>query len=130
MKLRKFDLMNDYEMICKWWKDHDWTEVPLDHLGTGYVVESKGKPICAGFLYHTGTAFAVFEFIVADKEAEFEERQAALDVLISGVKLLAAQAGVKSLFSSMKHQGLIDKLTNEHGFLKTDSGMQNLIGSV
>lgn len=130
MKLVRFEPEKHYGLICDWWLSHGWPAVPLDHLPVGYLVEGTDGPICAGFLYYTSTAFAVFEFIVARKDCEFEERAAALDVLISGVKLLAAQAGVKSLFTSMKHEGLIAKLTNEHGFVQTDSGMTNLIGRV
>lgn len=128
MIIKQFSPELHYEEICRWWESHGWPVLPLDHLPIGYVVESKGRPVCAGFVYYTGTAFCLFEFIVARKDCGLKERAAALDVLISSVKLFAKQAGVKSIFMSMKHDGLIAKLCDKHGFVKSDEAMTNLIG--
>lgn len=129
MILERFNTAEHYDLICSWWAAHQWPKVPLDHLPGGYVVVSRGKPVCAGFVYFTGTAFCLFEWIVASPESGLKERAQALDTLISGVKLICAQAGVKSVFMSMRHNGLIAKL-EKHGFVRTDEGMTNLIGGV
>jgi hypothetical protein len=115
-------------MLCEWWRSYDWPPVELDHLPTGYIVESGGIPICAGFTYYTGTAFGIFEFVIARKDCEPTVRAAALDVLISSVKLFMKHAGVRSIFTSIKHEGLIGRLTKSHGFVKADEGMTNFIG--
>lgn len=130
MKLIKFDPVLHYEILGEWWRAAGWPIVSLDHLPGGYVVINRDMPVCAGFVYFTGTAFCLFEWIVASPTAGLKERAQALDVLISGVKLLVNQAGVKTIFMSMKHDGLIAKLVNDHGFRMTDQAMTNLTGSV
>ena len=130
MKLVEFVPEVHYSILSYWWQAHGWTPPALDHLPEGYVIESRGSPVAAGFVYRTGTRFCLFEWIVASPEAGLKERAQALDVLISAVRLLLKQAGIKSIFMSVKHDGLIAKLTDDHGFVKAESGMVNLVGRV
>lgn len=127
MRLVKFEPAKHYEMICYWWSEHKWPPVPLDHLPLGWVVENAHGPVAAGFCYFSGTAMAFMEWLTVNPHAGLKERSAALDILISGIKLLAAQAGVKSIFMSLRSHGLLHKLESVHGFARTDEGMTNVL---
>lgn len=132
MKLVKFEPVKHYAILSNWWAQHGWATPALDHLPTasGFIVEGRNGPIAAGFVYFTGTAFCLFEWIVAAPNAGMKEKAQALDVLISGVKMFCLAMGVKTIFMSMKHDGLIGKLEKDHGFQRTDENMTNLIGKV
>lgn len=129
MRVIKYEGEKHHEILCSWWRAHGWVPIPQTHLGYGIIIEDNDQPICAGFLYFTGTAFCVLEFIIASKSAAPVRRTAALDVLISTAKLLAASAGAKTVFMSVQHSRLIDKLKT-HGFVASDTGMTNLISEV
>lgn len=119
-----------YETICSWWRKHDWPEVPLSHLPpTGIVVTAEGKPVCAGFIYLTSSAFCLFEWIVADPDAEKSTRSACLDKLIESAKDLSKRMGAEHIFMSIKGVGLQWRL-EKHGFEVTDRKMTNLVGKV
>ncbi len=131
MTLVRFESTQHYDMICSWWKTHGWpVVVELDHLPGGYLVEHDGRPVCAGFLYVTGTAMAHFEWIVTNPYSGLKERSDALDVLISGIKLIAKSLGIRTIFCSLKRESLIDRMINGHGFIAAEPGATNLLGKV
>lgn len=130
MRIEAFDPGKHYEVLASWWAKHNWPAVPLDHLSRlGYVCCDGERPIIAGFLYLTGTAFGIFEFIVANPEAGPKAKHEALALLIESVKIIGKEMGCRSLFTSVGHRGLIRQLKKQ-GFAETDTGMTNLIGGV
>lgn len=128
-----FSAEKHYDEICTWWLKHGWPQVPLDHLSdTGFVIEQDdGTPVCAGWLYLTGTAFAIFEWAVVNPCAEKSARKKALDQLIAFARHMAVSAGARTIFTSAqtKNAAWISRLARG-GFTVTDSNMTNLTSRV
>ena len=74
MQCRNWNLDNDYPYLVKWWKQHEFGQVPKECLPPdGIIIENNGIPICAGGLYCcTGTQFGFMEWIVIDKTINFK----------------------------------------------------------
>lgn len=130
MNVTLFNRETEYPIVCDWWKSHSWPAMPLDHLPPlGFMASVDGIPAAAGWLYQTDSAFCIFEWIVANPEVRREKRAAALDALIQQAKTAAAEMGFKSIYMSIKHEGLLKRLEG-FGFEVTDKGMNSLICSI
>jgi hypothetical protein len=129
LSLVAFSPEQHYEELCRWWREQNWPCVPLSHLPSGWVVLSDGKPACAGFVYFTGTAFCLFEWVTANPEVRHAERTASLDYLFECVRAIVKEAEVKTIFMSVRHAGLMARL-EKHGFKITDQRMTNMTAEV
>lgn len=130
MKIREFRPFLDYTTVSGWWKAHNWPIIPLPALSpTGRVVMNEdGERICAGWLYQTDSCICAIEWVVADPNSGPEERDEALDLLITTLKAKADEVGKPVIFTSVTHPKLRDRLV-KHGFQITDSGVTNLLRS-
>jgi len=128
MTIRPFNAEADYPMVCEWWKARpDWQPLPTDHLSKfGFVAEQDGKPLAVIWLWLTGTAFAVLDFLVSNPDAPPKRKVRAMGELIDYALGIAQRAGAKSVFSSLKNEGL-ERFFCKHGFTVTDTGMTNLL---
>lgn len=123
MQIREFDFKNDYHVICKWWRDHNWMCVPKDCLPkTGYMIDN----VCAGFLYKTDSKIAWMEYIISNKDSNKDERNQGLDMLITKISDVAKESDYKILYTSVMHPKLIERY-NKHEFVVTDKDMSNMI---
>tara|TARA_R100000234_G_scaffold93057_1_gene61296 strand:- start:580 stop:993 length:414 start_codon:yes stop_codon:yes gene_type:complete len=103
----------DYEVICDWWIKWKWPVLPKellpqDGLG-GFIVEKNKKPIVAGFVYLTNSKGAWFDFIVSDPDYRENDRNEAVELLISGAEQFCIDLGVKTILHIGRNKGLIDK---------------------
>ena len=122
MNIRRFN-DSDYEMVCSWWKQHEWPSIPLDFLPkVGIIIDD----CAAGFLYSTDSKICWLEFIVVDPRSDKAKRRAALDTLISSASEIAKEMGHSVIFTSASHEGLISRYIND-GFQITDKTMTNLM---
>ena len=103
----------DYYELHDWWKWHRWSTPPslelLDDLKYGIMISHNGQNVCAGFLYFTNAkAFALLEFIVSSYRIKDKKvRGDALKLLIYSLCDIAKKKDIKTLFSSVRHEGLI-----------------------
>ena len=96
----------------------------------GFLVETDdGRLACAGWIYSTDSKISWLEWIVANPDVRREDRSKCLDFLIYALTTTGRELGFNTLFSSMKHPLLIDRM-KKHGFQVTDSAMSNLVGRV
>jgi len=109
----------DYDLLCQWWKDWEWTAPPRDFLpqnGTGgLMVEKDGKPIIAGFIYFTNSAVAWSEFIISDFHYREKDRKEAKRILIFELCELARSKGSKYIYTVVKNK-FLKKDYEEAGF--------------
>lgn len=119
MEVRSFKI-KDYDMLCEWWKAWGWTPPPADFLpSSGFVVESNGACVCAGFAYLTNSKVGWSEFIISSKDYKEDDRSECLDLLIDTINIFLKQMNYKYAFTSVKHKGLIDRY-KKHGFTLND----------
>lgn len=124
--IRPIDFSKDYEILERWWKEHNWLPVHPSLLPkTGFIVDE----VCAGWLYKTDSAFALLEFVVSDKNAEKDRRDKALNILINSLLEEADKAGFKVVFTSLEHPKLIERY-QKFGFKVTDKNMTNMVRSL
>jgi len=113
----------DHEVIAEWWKGHGWPVIPPPMLPrTGIIVDGY----CAGFLYRTDSAVAIFEWIVANPASDKIERAKALDTLIEAALAEAKSMGAVAVFTMAKHPKLLSRY-EQHGFQRTDEGMTHMV---
>ena len=116
----------DYEVICDWWAKWKWPIIskellPQDGLG-GFMVEKNKKPIVAGFVYLTNSKGAWFDFIVSDPDYRENDRNEAVELLISGAEQFCVDLGIKTILHIGRNKGLIDKFNKLGWFVdKTPS---------
>jgi len=110
---------NDYDLLCQWWKAWRWTAPPRDFLPEngmgGLMVEKKGIPVVAGFVYFTNSAIAWSEFIVSNFEYKDKDRKEAIKILIFELSELAKRKGSKYIYTVVKNQNL-KKTYEEMGY--------------
>lgn len=117
----------DHAMLANWWVAHKWPIIPEVALPkVGLVIENKGIPVCAGFLYQTDSVMAWLEFIVSNPACDTMERGQALDLLIEDLSAYAKELGFMSLFTSSNHTRLMERY-KEHNFQLSDSGVSHFV---
>ena len=105
---------NDWPTLESWWNSwKGWVAPPRDFLpenGTGgFMVESNEQPVVAGFVYFTNSKGALLEYIVSDPEYREEDRDDAVELLITAAENVLKQKGYKYVFSIGRNQNLINK---------------------
>jgi len=122
MNIRLFN-PSDYELLCSWWKEHNWPSIPFEFLPKiGIIVDD----CVAGFIYSTDSKICWLEFIISDPKSENYKRQVALNILIEEACKTSSALGFKAIFTSVSHKRLIQKYQN-NGFEITDNNMTNLM---
>ena len=71
---------------------------PADGEG-GYIVEKNNDNIAAGFLWLTNSKQAFFGYMVSNYKYRQEDRQYAMDVLITTVEQIAKKLGYNYIFT-------------------------------
>lgn len=128
---------HDYPTLCKWWKDNRFPIIPKELLPNngldGLMVfdEITNTKICAGFIYKTSSPYLGWiEWIVADfyiKDRPLREQ--AKQVLMQDLIGVGRQIGLKKIFTSVKHKGLINCFEN-NGFVKTSTQATEMVLSL
>ena len=106
MNIRKLT-EQDWDVLSKWWASWPKWKAPvkdfLPNNGTGgVIVEVNGKPVVAGFIYFTNSKTALLEWIISDPEYRENDREAAIELLITGAENLIKASGYKYLFAISK----------------------------
>ena len=103
----------DWSILPIWWEQWPkWKTPSRDALPenglSGLMVEKEGKPIIAGFIYTTNSKGVWLEWIISDPEYRDNDRQQALELLISGAENVCKAQGFKYVFFVGKHNKLIN----------------------
>ena len=118
IKVKKLFVRNlrkdDYSVLVDWWnKWSGWTPPARDFLPKngvgGLMVEKNGEPIVAGFLYYANDCKVVLlEWIVSNPEYRENDRQNAIELLITEAEKKSKDLGYKYMFSVGRTKPLID----------------------
>lgn len=124
----------EYLTLVSWWKHYgDWGCMPYEYLPeTSFVVTNCDNKILAfASLYLTNSPFAVIEWITADPSLSKEEKNEALDFLISNVHNVAGnEHGCKMLQTSTRIKPLIERLKNNHKYFDHDHNLTALLAAI
>lgn len=105
---------SDYPELCKFWAAFRFPapkqEMLPDYGRCGFMVSKGDINVCAGFLYYTNSAFALFEYVVSNFEYKDKDRKEALRFLYETAETQAAREGCKLLFSTVKNENLIKSM--------------------
>jgi len=118
LNIRKLN-NTDYNTLVKWWNGwKEWNPPSREFLpdnGTGgFIVEKNNKPIVAGFVYSTNSKAALLEWIVSDPEYRDNDREMAIELLITASENVCKDMGYKYMFTIGRNKNLI----NTHKKLK------------
>ena len=116
----------DFKQLAEWWRwwfknDLQYEDMlnpnsgffPADGEG-GYIVEKNNENIAAGFLWLTNSKQAFFGYMVSNYKYRQEDRQYAMDVLITTVEQIAKELGYNYIFTitrNMYMQNTMEDLT-------------------
>lgn len=112
MNIRKLTT-NDWQTLNDWWEAWPKWQAPVkDFLpgdGTGgLMVEKNNIPIVAGFIYLTNSKTALLEWIVSNPNYREDDREEAIQLLISKAEDAIKKLGYKYVFAVMQHSKLIE----------------------
>jgi hypothetical protein len=127
VEIVNFDLLKHYGSICDWWRRQGWEPIPLDMLPkTGLVVEEKGLPLAAGFLYSSDANISWFEFMVTNPDTEKRVNLKAINLLVESILKRSKEMGYPLCFTSTIRPGLV-RIYKKHGFQVGDTGSTQLV---
>ena len=127
LTIRPYEMGRDYPEICEWWRAHQWQYIPTHRLPkVGFIVESEGVKICAGFLYLMEAGWTMLEWLVTNPNSPVLARKPALELIATTAKEVAKGYGAESVFSSVANENLA-KLLQGQGFKVGDMNMTNLV---
>ena len=103
----------DWETLCEWWDSWpNWVNPPKSFLPDngkgGFMVEKKGRSICAGFIYQTNSDAVLLEWIVSDPTYRDNDRKEALELLINSAEAACKEIGKKHMFTIGRNSNLIN----------------------
>lgn len=104
----------DINTIKEWWSLWpDWKPLPNDFLPDdglgGLIVEKDNNLIVAGFIYLTNAKVALLEWIISNPNYRDNDRDNAIELLITGAENIVKSMGYKYMFSIVQHEKLIEK---------------------
>jgi hypothetical protein len=106
----KFYNDSDYNMLAKWWIDHDQIPCPRNLLpNLGFIIDD----MVAGFLYQTDSGVCFFETVISKKDSDKDERREALDKLIETIVDSAKEMKYKRLIFHTLHPRLADEVSKK-----------------
>jgi len=105
---------NDWDTLCEWWSAWpEWNAPGKDFLpdnGTGgLMIHKNGAPIVAGFIYETNSASVLLEWIVSNPKYRQDDRNTAVEMLITEAERITKEMGYKYMFTIGRNQNLIKK---------------------
>ena len=119
MKYRVWDLDQDYPILEKWCKEHEFDSVmPKEMLPPQGIIVEDEEPICALGLYLNpevkfGYMYGIFSNPATGKIKLFK----AMKMSLQGVKELAKTVGVELIITHTAEKAL-EKLYTRHGDMK------------
>lgn len=130
MKVRKLG-NNDYNTLLEWWSFWRFPApsllaLPDYGLGGLMIQNQEGKDVACGFIYDTNSHIAWVEFVVSNPKVSKKDREEGILRLLEELSLECGKRGYKIIFSSLKHEGLINKYI-ESGFQFGTRGTSELI---
>ena len=104
---------SDWITLKSWWDTWPkWEAPPKDFLpgdGTsGFIVEKDNIPIVAGFVYLTNSKGVLLEWLISNPNYREDDRDEAIEVLISEAEKAVKNLGYKFMFTIVQHDKLIE----------------------
>ncbi len=102
----------DYEIFSDWWVKWEWPVMPKEFLPDngkgGLMVEKNGVPIVCGFVYENNSKFWIFEWMISNPKYRDNDRQEAIELLITSIEDTYREKGAGALFSIGRSKHLVE----------------------
>tara|TARA_R110000772_G_scaffold192671_1_gene303626 strand:- start:11469 stop:11873 length:405 start_codon:yes stop_codon:yes gene_type:complete len=103
----------DWDTLVSWWDSWpEWQTPSKDFLPDngkgGLIIEKDGTPIVAGFIYLTNSKAALLEWIISNPNYKEDDRDLAIELLITGAENLVKTLDYKFIFSITQHKKLME----------------------
>lgn len=122
-------VIEDYDMLCRWWESWGWKPVPAKYLPFGYIVEDEHGPLYSCFVYLTGTGICWLEWLVSNKEASPQRKRGAKEFLVEEIVNMLRATSVDAIFTTSRDLGLVNGL-KKCGFNISETDMVQLIKKI
>ncbi len=122
LSVRKIE-QKDFKELSDWWQfwwrnDIQYKDMldpssgffPAGGEG-GYIIEKNNESIAAGFLWLTNSKQAFFGYMVSNYKYKQDDRQYAMDLLITTVEKIAKELGYNYIFTITRNIYMQDKHT-------------------
>lgn len=102
----------DWDTLVSWWDAWpEWQTPSKDFLPDngkgGLIIEKDGTPIVAGFIYLTNSKAVLLEWIISNPNYKENDRDLAIELLITGAENLVKTLDYKFMFSITQHKKLM-----------------------
>lgn len=102
----------DWDTLVSWWNAWpEWQTPSKDFLPDngkgGLIIEKDGTPIVAGFIYLTNSKAVLLEWIISNPNYKENDRDSAIELLITGAENLVKTLDYKFMFSITQHKKLM-----------------------
>lgn len=97
----------DYEILKKWFCDHNWAIPPKDQIpSTSFLIYNGPQPIGFSSFYKTNSSIAVMGNTITDKKIPKDLRHKALKIIYDHVIDVMKEMGFKTLYYSTDRESL------------------------
>lgn len=129
MEIVKFNDKEHYKALRMFWAQYDWEAPELDCLPrSGFVAKNDSGILGACFYYKTNSKMALMDWLIADKDANKDERGQAVVMLIDKVKTELKDAGIKIIYTVTANKNLV-KTYKRMGFQVMEEGVVSMAHS-
>ena len=130
MNCRNWNLDNDYDMIGKWLKGHDFNALPpKEILPKGIIVEEDNKGICAAALYMDKSGFAYMYGIFSDPEVNKIKLVKAMKMCLDGIKNLAKENNMDLIWTTTGESALL-RLYPKNGMTLVENNLSAFVMNI
>ena len=115
MKVRLYNKDKDYQIIIKWWKDHNHNIIESDMLSKyGVVVEENDQLLSMSWLYfQPNCGFGICLWTTVNPSLKGFTREKSINTAIDGIIFLARQLKIEKISLSSNHEKFTEKLINK-----------------
>jgi hypothetical protein len=112
---------SDYDVLCSWYREWGWQEVPLrdflpDNGKGGLMLFDNDRPVCGGFYYTTNSGVGWLAWIVSDKNYK-GLRFKAVTFLVEAMIEVLKGLGCKYVYTITDNR-VLHKIFDNGGFVQ------------
>ncbi len=110
MNIRYFT-SDDYSTLCEWWKEHKHSNLPLESLPLGVVVEDNNTSKAMTFLYTTtGCNIGQIAWTTSNPKNSARESYDAISLGIDALLVVCNKLNITNIVSFSNSKGLFISL--------------------
>lgn len=123
MRVRRFDIDQDFEAIKRWGKEWDGSDYDKDLLSpVGFILPE----VCAYFVYETGTKQVFLENLITNPKAPKELKELGIKMVITETLKYCNEKGYKVARAVTNNEAVIERAIMHNAMAQRDATLLTL----